>query len=218
MGRGAIVSAGRLARRGHKTPGMSTPDEPRLQPDSLVVAAGRPRDAGAPVNEPVSFSSTYRAGGERAYAREGNPAWSAFEEVLGQLELGCCVAFASGMAAAAALLETLPERARVAVSGVAYHGVHELVRDRAAAGRLAVEFLDPTQSESHAAACEGAGLVWLETPTNPMLEVVDISAACAAAQAAGALVVVDNTFATPLRQRPLELGAHVVLHSATKFL
>jgi cystathionine gamma-synthase len=197
---------------------MSVSKEPRLQPDSLVVAAGRPRDAGAPVNPPLSFSSTYRAGGERAYAREGNPAWSAFEDVLGQLEVGSCAAFASGMAAAAALLETLPERARVAVSGVAYHGVHDLVRDRAAAGRLTVEFVDPTEPEALGAACEGAALLWLETPTNPMLGVVDIAAACAAAHAAGALVVVDNTFATPLRQRPLELGADLVLHSATKFL
>ena len=193
-------------------------DEPALRPDSLLVAGGRPRDAGGPINRPISLSATYRSGGRRAYAREGNPTWAAFEEVLGALEGGACLAFASGMAAAAALLETLPAGARIAVSGVAYHGVGELVRDRAAAGRLRPEFVDVADHEAVAAACEGAALLWLETPTNPLLGVVDIGAAARIARERGAMVVVDNTFATPLRQRPLALGADVVLHSATKFL
>jgi cystathionine gamma-synthase len=193
------------------------PSEP-LRPESVVVAGGRPEDAGAPVNSPISLSATYRSGGGLVYAREGNPTWAAFEEVLGTLEGGSCLAFASGMAAAAALLETLPAGARIAVSGVAYHGLGELVRDRAAVGRLRPEFVDAGDLEAVAAACEGAALLWLETPTNPLLGVVDIAAAARLAHEHGALVVVDNTFATPLRQRPLALGADVVLHSATKFL
>src|SRR5436190_19142309 len=117
-----------------------SPDERALRPDSVVVAAGRPREAGGPVNTPISFSSIYRSGGRLVYAREGNPTWAAFESVLGRLEGGECLAFASGMAAAAALLETLPADARIAVSGIAYHGLGELVRDGAAAGRLSAEF------------------------------------------------------------------------------
>src|SRR4051794_34514195 len=195
-----------------------SPEEQALRPDSLVVAAGRPHEAGGPVNSPVSFSSIYRSGGRRVYAREGNPTWAAFEEALGTLEGGSCLAFASGMAAAAALLETLPADARIVVSGVAYHGLGELVRDRAAAGRLGAEFVDVTELEAVAAGCDGAALLWLETPTNPLLGIADIGAAAEVAHTRGALVVVDNTFATPLRQRPLELGADVVLHSATKFI
>jgi cystathionine gamma-synthase len=198
--------------------GPTPPGGPTLRLDSLVVAGGRPGDPGGPINRPVSFSSTYRSGGRLVYAREGNPTWAAFEEVLGTLEGGSCLAFASGMAAAAALLETLPANARLAVSGVAYHGLGELVRDRAAAGRLRPEFVDAADLDEVDRGCEGAALLWLETPTNPLLGIVDVAAAARIAHERGALVVVDNTFATPLRQRPLALGADVVLHSATKFL
>lgn len=184
----------------------------------MVVAAGRPQGAGAPVNAPVAFASTYRAGGERVYAREGNPSWDAFEESLGALEGGRAIAFSSGMAAAAALLESLPAGARVAVSKVAYHGVIELIDDRAEAGRLQATRIDAGNRDAVAAACEGAAVLWLESPTNPLLDVVDLAALAELAHSKGARVVVDNTFATPLRQRPLALGADVVLHSATKFL
>jgi cystathionine gamma-synthase len=189
-----------------------------LRPDSLVVAAGRPQGAGSPINPPATFSATYRAGGVRGYAREGNATWVAFEEAVGALEGGQCIAFASGMAAAAALLEALPAGSRVAISSVAYHGVHELVRDRVEAGRLEAELVDVADAGAVSRACEGASLLWLETPMNPLLAIADIAALADLARSRGALAVVDNTFATPLRQRPLELGADVVLHSATKFL
>src|SRR5947199_7383201 len=166
-----------------------SPEEQGLRPDSLVVAAGRPHGAGGPVNSPVSFSSIYRSGGGRVYAREGNPTWDAFEAALGTLEGGSCLAFASGMAAAAALLETLPADARIVVSGVAYHGLGELVRDRAAAGRLGAVFVDASDLEAIATACDGAALLWLETPTNPLLGVVDVRAAAELAHERGALVV-----------------------------
>jgi cystathionine gamma-synthase len=213
-----VSATGHTSRMPGPPNGPTPPGGPPLRPDSLVVAGGRPHEAGGPINRPVSFSSTYRTGGRLAYAREGNPTWAAFEEVLGALEGGSCLAFASGMAAAAALLETLPAGARIAVSGVAYHGLGELVRDRAAAGRLRPEFVDAADLDEIAGGCEGAALLWLETPTNPLLGIVDIAAAARIAHERGALVVVDNTFATPLRQRPLALGADVVLHSATKFL
>jgi cystathionine gamma-synthase len=194
------------------------PPRPGLRPDSLVVTAGRPAGAGQPVNPAVTFASTYRAGGDRAYAREGNPTWGAFEEALGVLEGGTCIAFASGMAAAAAVLDALPAETRVAIPTAAYHGLHQLVEDRMAAGRLRPTQVDVTDLAAVASACEGAELLWLETPTNPLLDVADIAAASEIAHARGASVLVDNTFATPLRQRPLSLAADVVLHSATKFL
>lgn len=193
-------------------------DAKKLHPDSLVIAGGRPSGAGSPVNTSLSFSSTYRAGGEIGYSREGNSTWAAFEEVLGALEEGHCVAFSSGMAAASAALEGLPARARIVVSGVAYHGVHELVRDRMDVDRIDAEFVDVADTDAVAGLCGEAAMLWLETPTNPMIGVADIAALSDIAHERGALVLVDNTFATPLRQRPLELGADVVLYSATKFL
>jgi cystathionine gamma-synthase len=190
----------------------------KLSPDSLVVALGRPSEPGSPVNTALTLTSTYRAGGELNYARDGNPGWAAFEQVLGTLEGGTCVAFASGMAAAAAVLETLQAGAHVVASKVAYHGVHVLMRDRAASGRLQVHLLDVTDVDAVAAACAGAQLLWLETPMNPLIGIADIAALSAVAHAQGAVVLVDSTLATPLRQLPLELGADLVLHSATKFI
>jgi cystathionine gamma-synthase len=190
----------------------------KLQPESLLIARGRPSGAGSPVNTSVTFNSTYHAGGEVVYAREGNPTWTALEDVLGTLEGGTCLAYASGTAAAAAALEALPAQARVVMTGVAYHGIHQLAKDRAEAGRLALDLVDVSDTGAVTAACEGAAVLWLETPTNPLLDVADVVRLSEIAHAQGALVVVDNTFATPMRQRPLELGADLVLHSATKFL
>jgi cystathionine gamma-synthase len=192
--------------------------EPALRPDSLVVALGRPQGPGAPLNVPLTLSSTYRRGGELGYGREGNAGWAALESALGALEGGEAVAFASGMAAVAAVLETLPAGALVACSRVAYHGVRVLMSERERSGRLRVLFVDAHDADAVAAACDGAALLWLETPMNPLIELVDVAALSAAAHATGAAVLVDSTFATPLRQRPLEQGADLVLHSATKFI
>jgi cystathionine gamma-synthase len=189
-----------------------------LAPDSLVVALGRPQGPGAPLNATLSLNSTYRLGGELGYGRDGNPGWAALEGALGALEGGDAVAFASGMAAAAAVLETLPAGAVVACSRVAYHGVRVLMGERERSGRLRVLFVDAHDRDAVAVACEGAALLWLETPMNPLIELVDVAALSAIAHARGAAVLVDSTFATPLRQRPLEQGADLVLHSATKFI
>jgi cystathionine gamma-synthase len=190
----------------------------RLSRESLLVALGRPHGAGAAVNAPLTATSTYRAGGELVYARDGNPGWEAFETVVGALEDGDAVAFSSGMAAVAAVLETLPAGALVVLSRVAYHGVGVLVREREAAGRLRVRIVDTLDVEASAAACAEAQLLWIETPTNPLLGIADIATLSAAAHARGAAVIVDSTLATPLRQQPLDLGADLVLHSATKFI
>jgi len=194
------------------------PSRGSLRDDSLVVALGRPHAPGAPLSVPLHAASTYRAGGERGYGRDGNPGWDALEAALGALEGGTAVTFASGMAAAAAVLETLAPGALVIASQVAYHGVRVLLDERARAGRLRVRHVDAREPAAVAAACPGAALLWIETPMNPLIEIADIAALAAHARAHGALALVDSTFATPLRQRPLELGADLVLHSATKFI
>ena len=186
---------------------------------TLAVTAGRPpRVPGAPVNEPVAFTSTYVAGGDRAYARAANPTIESFETAVGTLEGGLACAFGSGMAAVAAVLALLPVGARVVAPERAYAGTLELLRDQADRGVLALETTDVTDAEELARACRGAALVWVESPTNPTMEIVDLRHVADVAHAAGALVVVDNTFATPLVQQPLALGADVVVHSASKFL
>ncbi|HEU4842313.1 MAG TPA: PLP-dependent transferase, partial [Ilumatobacteraceae bacterium] len=133
------------------------------------------------------------------------------------LEGGQALAFASGMAAAAATLYALAPRV-VVVPSVSYLGVRSLLAEHAARGALELRAVDVTDTAAVLAAADGADVVWVETPTNPTLDVADVRAIAAGAAAAGARTVVDSTFATPLRQRPLEHGATVVIHSATKFI
>jgi cystathionine gamma-synthase len=170
------------------------------------------------LNVPVTLASTYIAGGGAEYGRYANPTWTAFEEVLGDLEGGRCLAFGSGMAAIAAVLDLLDAGARVVAPRHSYTGTIGQLRDAADRGRLAVELVDIADTAAVAAAAAGAALVWIESPTNPALELADVAAIATAAHAAGALVAVDNTFATPLLQRPLESGADFVVHSATKYI
>ena len=185
----------------------------------IAVVAGRPaRAGGAPLNAPIVPASTYHHGGEPVYGRDGNPGWAAFEAALGALEGGSCVAFASGLAASSAILDELASGARVVAQQAPYFGVAEQLRERAARGQLVLEALPELTPAALESTVAGAGLVWVESPTNPMLDVVDLPAVIGIARAAGALVVVDNTFATPLGQTPLSLGADVVLHSATKLI
>jgi cystathionine gamma-synthase len=190
-----------------------------LHPETIAVVAGRPaRAPGAPLNAPIVPASTYHHGGDAVYGRDGNPGWAAFEEALGALEHGSCVAFASGLAASNAILDELAAGARVVAQRAPYFGVAEQLRERAARSQLALEALPDLTPAALEATIDGAALVWVESPTNPMLDVVDLPAVIGIARAAGALVVVDNTFATPLGQTPLSLGADVVLHSATKLI
>lgn len=195
------------------------------RPQTVLVAAGRPADEpGEPLNVPIVLASNFRAGdvgetGGREYSRDdGTPGWQALEEVLGELEGGEAVAFASGMAAVAAVLDLVPAGARVVAPTDCYAGVSALLADGQGQGRWQVELVDVTDSAAAVAAAARADLVWLESPTNPLLDIADLPAVCAAGRDAGALVAVDNTFATPLLQQPLALGAHIAVHSATKFL
>jgi cystathionine gamma-synthase len=164
------------------------------------------------------MASTYVATGELEYGRYGNPTWTAFEEALGALEGGRCLSFASGLSTVATVLDLVGQGATVVAPRHAYNGTVMQLADLEARGRVAANLVDITDTDAVVKACEDAALVWLESPTNPALEVADIETIAGAAHEAGAYVVVDNTFATPLRQRPLTMGADVVVHSATKYL
>jgi cystathionine gamma-synthase len=203
---------------------MQRPETAALRVETRLTTLGRgSHDLGQPLNVPIVPASTFRAssGGPegRAYARDdGTPGWDALEELLGDLEGGSAVCFASGMGAVAAVLDLVPAGATVVVPRDSYSGVRALLDDGKASGRWDVCTVGMTDAGALAAAIREADLVWLETPSNPLLEVVDIVEVASQAAAAGAVVVVDNTFATPLLQSPLELGADLVVHSATKFI
>ena len=194
-------------------------DDSSLKPSTFAVTAGRPpHEPDEPLNTPLTMASTYVAGGDREYGRYGNPTWAAFEEALGGLEGGRCLSYSSGMAAVSTVLDLVGHGAKVVAPRHAYQGSVMMLADLEARGRLVASLVDVTDTDAVVAACEDAALVWLESPTNPALEIADIETIARAAHDAGAYVVVDNTFATPMLQRPLDLGADLVLHSATKFL
>ena len=196
------------------------------QPGTLAVHAGNEPDvATGAVAPPIHLATTFRHGpaGERVagyeYQREGNPTNDRLREALKALEGGEeAMTFASGMAARSALLESLPAGARVLFPDDCYTGLRmlfaEFLPER---GIVAVE-VDMADLDAVRTACaQPLAMLWIETPSNPLLKVCDIAALAALGHAAGAVVVADNTFATPLLQRPLALGADIVMHSTTKY-
>jgi cystathionine gamma-synthase len=186
---------------------------------TVAVTAGRPaHEPDQPLNQPITMASTYGATGDREYGRYGNPTWTAFEEALGRLEGGRCLAFSSGLATVATVLDLVGQGMTVVAPRHAYNGTVMQLADLESRGRLQTRLVDITDTEAVARACPDAALVWLESPTNPALEIAEIETIAGVAHEAGAYVVVDNTFATPLRQRPLTMGADLVVHSATKYL
>ncbi len=196
-----------------------TDSSARLTVDSQLVSLGRPpREPGAAIGPSVEFTSTYVAGGPHDYARSSNATWRAFEETLGALEHGSALAFASGMAAISATLSLVAPGGLVVAPRHAYNGTGALLARLEERGAVRVRRVDVTDTESLLSAVDGASLVYMESPTNPLLEVADLPAVFARAREAGAVSVCDNTFSTPLLQQPLDLGADVVLHSATKYL
>lgn len=178
-----------------------------------VHGAGGPDPATGAVVPPVSFATTFAqdgVGGHKGfeYARSGNPTRAALERHLAVLEGAAHgFAFASGLAAEDALLRLLSPGDRVLLPDDAYGGTIRLARQVHEPAGLGI-----------ATSIEEAQMVWIETPTNPLLRIVDVAAVAAAAHEHGAIVIVDNTFATPALQQPLALGADVVVHSTTKYL
>ncbi|MEM9169908.1 MAG: cystathionine gamma-synthase [Pseudomonadota bacterium] len=155
------------------------------------------------------------------YARGANPTRFAYERCIADLENGARgFAFASGMAAISTMLELFPAGAHVVAMDDVYGGTFRLFeRVRKSSMNLAVSYVDLTDVDQFEAAIRPeTKLVWIETPTNPLLKIVDIEAIAAAARKRGVLVGCDNTFASPYCQRPLDLGADIVMHSATKYL
>ena len=194
--------------------------------ETLAVHAGRREESDTgTVAPPIYLSTTYardaelRPIGGYTYVREDNPTQAQLEAAVAPLEGGeAALAFASGSAAAAALFQCLEPGGHLLFPDDAYYGVLQ----------MAEEYLPRWGFSTAIVAMEDAGrlaaalvprtrLVWLESPSNPLLKIVDLAAAAALARRAGALTVVDNTFATPALQRPLALGADVVLHSTTKY-
>lgn len=195
------------------------PEPDHLSVETIVVSAGRPAPGpDQPLNTPIVPASSFHAGGSLEYAREAAPTTSALEDAISALEHGTAVAFSSGMAAANAVMDLVPPGAVVVAPSAAYTGVAVRLRELDAIGRISLRIVDADDTDGVTAACAGARLLWLESPTNPLLQVADLSACIAAAHAAGAEVLVDNTFATPILQTPLDLGADLVLHSVTKSL
>ncbi len=156
------------------------------------------------------------ADSEWSYTRYGNPGWARYESALGELEGGEAVVFASGMAAATALLLTgLEPGSAVAMDHGCYRGVRLFAEAHLEPRGVEVRLAPPQELEN---ALQGAQMLWLESPSNPKLEVYDLAALAEAAHAAGAVCVVDNTTAGPLYQKALDLGADYAMTSATKHL
>ena len=191
-----------------------------------AIHAGQPPEpqTGA-IMTPIFQTSTYvqRSPGEHTgyeYSRTQNPTREALEGCLASLEgARHGVAFASGCAATSAVMQILSSGDRVICSDDVYGGTYRLFDKVFSRQGLTFDFVDLTNHENLTAArFAGARLVWLETPSNPMLKVIDVARVAGLCRAAGATLVVDNTFLTPCNQRPLELGADLVIHSTTKYL
>ncbi|MDO4887284.1 MAG: aminotransferase class I/II-fold pyridoxal phosphate-dependent enzyme [Actinomycetaceae bacterium] len=206
---------------------MST--EFQLSPFTIAATASRPeRSQGSPVNPPITLSSTYyslgQPDGSMLYARWSNESWHPAEELVARLEGSPLpgLLFSSGMAAVAATMHLNAPGAPIVIPKHSYHASLIIARDRARREVGAVREVDIADTAAVIKAItsggRSAGLVWIESPTNPMLEIADIPAIASAAHEVGAIVCVDNTFATPLGQKPLAAGADVVIHSATKYL
>lgn len=184
--------------------------EEKLRPDTLAIHADAGLERDPDVAPPIHVSTTFAADNADGlvYARNEQPTRRRLEAVLGALEGGSAVVYASGQAAAtAALLHLQPRRVAIARGG--YHGTHGAI-DALRPWGVAKVALDAPLAKGD--------VVWLETPKNPTCDIEDVAAHAERARAAGARVVVDGTFATPVLQRPLALGAHLVMHSMTKFL
>jgi cystathionine gamma-lyase len=190
--------------------------------DTQIVHAGfRTRTEPGPFLSGPQFSSTYTSPGEPAdndltYGRFHNPTWTAWEDALRVLEGGEAVTFASGMAAVAAVFGTvLRPRDAVVLAADCYYTVRRVASAWLEPFGIDVRLV-PTRGNAQAEALDGARLVWVETPTNPQLDICDIAAMVEAARTRGVLVAVDNTTATPYLQQPLELGADFVVASDAK--
>jgi cystathionine gamma-synthase len=198
-----------------------------MEIETLAVHSGRPVEAGTRAVSPsISLSTTFERAEDGSfpsgliYTRNANPNRNGLEQSLATLEGGAvAVAFASGNAATSAVLQALSPGAHVVASGETYHGTRAVLSGAMARWGLRTTFVDMSDARAVARAMQtDTRLVWIESPSNPRLRITDVQGISAVAHAGGALCACDNTFATPILQRPLELGADVVMHSTTKYI
>ncbi|MGI9594760.1 MAG: trans-sulfuration enzyme family protein [Acidimicrobiales bacterium] len=191
-----------------------------FRPETVAIRAGRPHEPGSPLNPSIVTASNFRHGGPREYARgDSTETIESLEAAVGELEGGWAVAFSTGMAAVSAVFEQLSPRARIVAPADCYQGVAMILDEGEASKGWEVARLATDDTDRWLNRVESKpDLVWLESPSNPMLAVADVPRICVAAEAAGVVAAVDNTFATPLLQRPLDHGAAYSVHSATKFI
>lgn len=195
--------------------------------ETLAVHAGRSKDAATgAVTPPIQLSTTFERDRDGSYprgynyTRDDNPNRSDLERGIAALERGDhAVAFSSGSAATLAVFQVAAERGRILAADAAYHGTLRQLRELLPRWGATVEFVDVTSIDAVAAAlCDDTALVFIETPSNPLLGICDIAALAELAASRRALLACDNTFATPVLQNPLAMGADLVIHSATKYL
>ncbi len=205
---------------------MAGDDKKRAFATRTIHAGQSPDPSTGAIMQPIYATSTYVQSSPGVhqgyeYSRTQNPTRMAYERCVADLESGSHgFAFASGMAATGTILELIDSGSHVVAMDDLYGGTRRLfsgVRSRSAG--LDFSFVDLSRLDDVADAfTDNTRMVWIETPTNPLLKIVDLNALVAIAKQHDALVVVDNTFATPYAQRPLEFGADIVMHSATKFI
>jgi cystathionine gamma-lyase len=195
--------------------------------DTRAIHAGQaPDPLTGSVQAPIYLSSTFRQIAPNrnqgyVYSRSANPTRTVLERSLAAIESGRAgLAFSSGLGALTTLLEAFPSGSRIVSVDDLYGGTWRLFEHHRRQFGLVVDYLDLTRPGAldDALATGTTALVYLETPTNPLLRIVDLAATARAAHRAGALLAVDNTFASPALQRPIERGADIVLHSTTKYL
>lgn len=190
-----------------------------LKPDSHLVAAGRQSDISAPLNVPIVPASNYILGGDLGYSRDdATPTWQALETIVGGLENAHCVSYASGMAAISAIFDQLMVDSVIVLPDDCYQGVVGLAEQGQERGFWRVIRLPVEATAEWLDACLNADLIWLESPSNPLLKVAELDIICSAPRKSGSLLAVDNTLATALNQRPLDMGADLVVQSGTKFI
>jgi cystathionine gamma-synthase len=203
-------------------------DKPRVHPETLAAqGTGRVADPYREIVQPIHVATTYERGadgsypGGRVYSRADNPTYDAAEALIASLEgAASAMLFSSGQAASAALFQSLAPGDGVLAPRSMYWALRKWLLEFAAPWGLAIEFYDNASIDDLAARARARAprAIWIETPANPTWEITDIAAASAIARETGAIVAVDSTAATPVLTRPIELGAHIVMHSATKYL
>ncbi|CAN2213535.1 MetC Cystathionine beta-lyases/cystathionine gamma-synthases [Candidatus Nanopelagicaceae bacterium] len=198
---------------------MNSKSPKNLRPETIAITAGRPEvGPDSLLNQPISLNSTFVAGGAIGYGRYGNETWTALEVAIAALEGAKTLTYSSGMAAVTAVFSTLPVGAKVVASNQGYSGVMTLLGNLANAKKLNPKFVSIADTAEVIAALDGADLLWIESPTNPSLDVADMPTLIKEAKSRGITVAVDNTFATALTQQPILMGADIVMNSVTKYL